>query len=79
MIDADQRMRNNEVTITMTTKHGAGRVFSKDDLGWYQHVESSGKTYRMSAEQVLSHLLPALLGQRIETGNGLVTLVERKQ
>jgi hypothetical protein len=35
------------------------QTFLKDDDGWLQ-TSSTGRVFRMSAEQVLSHLLPPL-------------------
>ena len=45
-----------------TRPGGCARSFRKQGADWVQRVESSGREYRMSAEQVLSHLLPALAG-----------------
>ena len=43
----------------MTTKGGSRQVYRKDKLGWTQK-SSRGIVRRMTAEQFLSHLLPAL-------------------
>jgi hypothetical protein len=42
-------MRNDQCTITITTQRGSVQTSSK------------GNEYEMTAEQVLSHLLPALV------------------
>ena len=52
-------MKNDEAVIYITTKHGRTQTFLKDDDGWVQ-TSSTGRVFRMSAEQVLSHLLPPL-------------------
>jgi hypothetical protein len=53
-------MKNNKCVIYITTKHGRMQTFLKDDDGWLQ-TSSTGRVFRMSAEQVLSHLLPPLV------------------
>lgn len=52
-------MKNDECIIYMTTKGGSVQVYKKDDKGWTQK-SSKGIVRRMTAEQFLSHLLPAL-------------------
>mgnify|MGYP001557960469 CR=1 FL=1 len=52
-------MKNNECVIYMITKRGSTQIYQKDNLGWTQK-SSKGITRRMTAEQFLSHLLPAL-------------------
>ena len=52
-------MKNDECVIYMTTKGGSTQVYQKDDKGWTQK-SSKGIVRRMTAEQFLSHLLPAL-------------------
>ena len=52
-------MKNNECVVYMTTKGGSTQVYKKDKLGWTQK-SSKGIVRRMTAEQFLSHLLPAL-------------------
>jgi hypothetical protein len=52
-------MKNNECVIYLITKRGSTQVYRKDELGWMQ-TSSKGIVRRMTAEQFLSHLLPAL-------------------
>lgn len=35
--------------------------YSKDEKGWVK-ISAKGKKFRMTAEQVLNHLLPAVAG-----------------
>jgi len=63
------KMKNNECIIYMITKHGSTQIYQKDDKGWTQK-SSKGIVRRMTAEQFLSHLLPALT----EEYKGKVTL-----
>lgn len=52
-------MKNTECIIYMITKHGSTQIYRKDKFGWTQK-SSKGIVRRMTAEQFLSHLLPAL-------------------
>ena len=52
-------MKNDECVIYMITKRGSTQTYRKDKLGWTQK-SSKGIVRRMTAEQFLSHLLPAL-------------------
>ena len=52
-------MKNKECIIYMTTKHGSTQVYCRDKKGWTQK-SSKGIIRRMTAEQLLSHLLPPL-------------------
>ena len=52
-------MKNNECVIYLTTKNGSTQIYRKDDKCWTQK-SSKGIVRRMTAEQFLSHLLPAL-------------------
>lgn len=66
-------MKNTECIIYMITKRGSTQVYRRDDKGWTQK-SSKGIVRRMTAEQFLSHLLPALTDEY----RGKVTLkVER--
>lgn len=44
----------------MGTKNFTEKYF-KDEKGWVK-VSAKGNTFRMTAEQVLNHLLPAVAG-----------------
>jgi hypothetical protein len=46
----------------MITKHGSTQVYCRDDKGWTQK-SSKGIVRRMTAEQLLSHLLPGLTAE----------------
>jgi len=52
-------MKNTDCIIYLITKHGSAQVYRKDKRGWIQ-TSSKGIARRMTAEQLLSHLLPAL-------------------
>ena len=52
-------MKNSECVIYITTKHGRTRTYLKENNGWTQ-TSSTGVVRRLSAEQLLSHLLPPL-------------------
>ena len=52
-------MKNDECVIYMTTSGGSTQIYRKDGRGWTQK-SSKGIVRRMTPEQFLSHLLPAL-------------------
>lgn len=52
-------MKNTDCTIYMITKNGSKQVYRRDKNGWTQK-SSKGIVRRMTAEQLLSHLLPPL-------------------
>ena len=54
------KLSNDSYTIFLGTKNFTERYY-KDKNGWLK-VSARGKTFRMTAEQVLNHLLPALSG-----------------
>ncbi len=56
-------MRNADRIIYLTTKRGRKFTFRKKGNAWIQKTPV-GRTYKMTAEQVLSHLLPALTNAR---------------
>jgi hypothetical protein len=68
-------MKNTECVIYLTTKRGHMQIYRKDNTGWTQ-TSPNGKVRRMTAEQLLSHLLPPLV-----EGNkkGLVVRVEQRK
>ena len=53
-------MRNAECVIYISTKRGATQTYVREKDGWTQ-TSSRGIVRRLSAEQLLSHLLPPLL------------------
>ena len=52
------KMSNDTYCVTFTGPHTVERYY-RDARGWLK-VSSRGRVFRMSAEQVLNHLLPAL-------------------
>lgn len=54
------KLTNDSYTIYIGTKNFTERYF-RDDKGWLK-ISATGKSFRMTAEQVLNHLLPALAG-----------------
>lgn len=54
------RLTNDSYTILMGTKNFTERYY-RDKEGWLK-LSARGKTFRMTAEQILNHLLPVLSG-----------------
>ena len=54
------KLTNDSYTILIGTKNFTER-YLKDKKGWLK-ISARGKTFRMTAEQVLNHLLPAFAG-----------------
>ncbi len=52
-------MKNTECTIYISTRRGSTQKYRKDENGWTQTCPN-GKVRRMTAEQLLSHILPPL-------------------
>ena len=52
-------MKNTECTIYITTRRGRAWKYRRDKDGWTQ-TGPTGKVRRMTAEQLLSHILPPL-------------------
>jgi hypothetical protein len=65
-------MKNAECVICITTKRGYAQIYGKDDKGWTQ-TGPNGIVRRMTAEQLLSHLLPPLAAKN---KSGLAVRVE---
>jgi len=53
-------LTNDSYVILIGTKNFTER-YSRDENGW-KKVSARGRMYRMTAEQVLNHVLPALAG-----------------
>lgn len=51
------KLTNDRYTIIISTKNFTERYY-KDKDGWLK-ISARGKVFRMTAEQVLNHLLPA--------------------
>jgi len=54
------RLTNDRYTVLIGTKNFTERYY-RDKNGWLK-VSARGKIFRLTAEQVLNHLLPALAG-----------------
>jgi hypothetical protein len=54
------KLTNDSYTIFIGTKNFTERYF-RDEKGWAK-ISARGKEFRMTAEQVLNHLLPAIAG-----------------
>ena len=54
------KLTNNSYVIKMGTKNFTERYY-RDKEGWLK-VSARGRKFRMTAEQVLNHLLPAVAG-----------------
>jgi hypothetical protein len=67
------RLTNDSYTILIGTKNFTERYYL-DKKGWLK-ISARGKTYRLTAEQVLNHLLPALSGIK----PGLITKIEHNR
>jgi len=54
------KLNNDSYLILLGTKKFTERYY-RDEQGWLK-VSARGRKFRMTAEQVLNHLLPALAG-----------------
>jgi len=52
-------MKNTDYIVYMTTPGGRTWKYLKDEVGWKQ-MGPEGQLHRMTAEQFLNHLLPAV-------------------
>ena len=68
-------MRNTDCIIYITTKRGRRWSYLKENNGWTQ-TGPTGTVRRLSAEQLLSHLLPLLV---IGNPGHLSVRVERRK
>ncbi|MEW6059408.1 MAG: hypothetical protein AB1551_04585 [Actinomycetota bacterium] len=64
-------MKNTECTVRFSTSRGVVQTWHRDGRGWIE-TSSRGIERRATAEQLLSHLLPAL-----ERGYPKVTVEKR--
>jgi hypothetical protein len=53
-------MKNTDYLLLLTTRGGSVTKFSRDAVGWVE-ISPAGVRRRCTAEQVLNHLLPALV------------------
>jgi len=58
-------LKNDSYVIYIGTKNFTEKYY-KDDDGWLK-ISARGKKFRMTAEQVLNHLLPAVAGVKPNT------------
>jgi hypothetical protein len=54
------KLTNDSYVISMGTKNFT-EIYYKDEEGWVK-VSAKGNKFRMTAEQLLNHLLPAVAG-----------------
>jgi len=66
------RLANDSYVILIGSKNFTERYY-RDKTGWLK-VSARGRTFRMTAEQVLNHILPALAGVK----SNLTIKVEHK-
>jgi hypothetical protein len=59
-LEAVTAMKNTEFVIYITTKRGRTWTYLKENNGWTS-TGPTGGVHRLSAEQLLSHLLPPLV------------------
>lgn len=66
-------LTNESYAIFIGTKNFTEKYY-KDEKGWIK-ISSRGKEFRMTAEQVLNHLLPAIAGVK----PNIILKVEHKE
>ncbi len=58
-------MKNSDYVIYIVTRGGRSRAWAHQKVGAvWQRTGPDGQVYRMTAEQLLSHLLPVLAGDQ---------------
>ena len=67
-------MKNNECTIYISTRRGSTQTYRKVGDGWTQ-TTAKGVVRPMTAEQLLSHILPPLAAGN--TGRASVKVVKK--
>jgi hypothetical protein len=67
------KLTNDSYVISMGTKNFTERYY-RDEAGWLK-ISARGRKFRMTAEQVLNHLLPALAGLK----PGVILAVEHHE
>lgn len=65
-------LKNESYVIYLSTKNFTEKYY-KDKNGWLK-ISATGREFRMTAEQVLNHLLPAIAGVK----PGLIIKVEHQ-
>jgi len=66
-------LTNDSYIISIGTENFTERYY-RDKAGWLK-ISARGRTFRMTAEQVLNHLLPALAGVK----RGVTISVEHRE
>ncbi len=66
-------LKNESYVVFMGTKNFTEKYY-KDQDGWVK-VSAKGRKFRMTAEQFLNHLLPAIAGVKLN----LIWRVEHKE
>lgn len=66
-------LKNDNYVIYLGTKNFTEKYY-KDKKGWLK-ISAQGKEFRMTAEQILNHLLPAIAGVK----PGILLKVEHKE
>ncbi|MEK7568983.1 MAG: hypothetical protein AAB497_02625 [Patescibacteria group bacterium] len=66
------KLTNDSYIISIGTKNFTEKYF-RDEDGWVK-ISAKGKKFRMTAEQLLNHLLPAISNIKL----GLIWKVEHK-
>lgn len=66
-------LKNNSYVIYLGTKNFTEKYY-KDEKGWLK-ISAKGNIFRMTAEQVLNHLLPAIAGVK----PNIILQVEHKE
>jgi hypothetical protein len=72
-VEADVLLTNDSYIISIGTENFTERYY-RDKAGWLK-ISARGRTFRMTAEQVLNHLLPALAGVK----RGVTISVEHRE
>jgi len=67
------KLTNDSYVIFMGTKNFTERYY-RDKKGWLK-ISARGRKFRMTSEQVLNHLLPAVAGVK----PGLILKVEHRE
>ena len=67
-------MKNNECTIYISTRRGSTQIYRKVGNVWTQ-TTAKGVVRSMTAEQLLSHILPPLAAGN--TGRAVVRVVKK--
>jgi hypothetical protein len=67
-------VRNDDYVIRILTKNGRTWTYLKEGNGWTQ-TGPTGRVHRLTAEQLLSHILPPLAADQ----PGISVVIERRR